>query len=114
METQIKEKPIVSKDWLRERVQGSNGNMVVGRALLAIFRRQSLSEKQSSTTIERNGVGFSSCDAFLGTLTVKLFLNYGNVPPNLYKAWTKIGKNGYPRICRYADQLNQIAQSNPN
>lgn len=105
-------KPIVTKEWLRDRLLAQDANVVLGRALVAIYRRQEPEEQSASTTIILNGRGFTAFDAKSGTLAAELFIKNGIVPANLFKGWTKIQANGYPRICRYVNQLNEIAIAN--
>lgn len=81
---------------------------VLGRALVAIYNNQTTQEKQIVATVERNGVGFSHSDARVGTLGAKEFIATKTLAAWQVKYWLK-DKGGYPKICKYANQLNQIA-----
>jgi hypothetical protein len=101
----------VTRDSLKEMLSRNNPAYVqalVGRALLAIFQYQTAYEKVNKQTTEENGVGFSSCDAKSGSLTALSWAKYKKLEPWQVAKWTKIAANGYPRICRYANQLNRI------
>lgn len=86
-----------------------NGTIaVLGKALVAIYNRQTQDEQAAVATKIKNGVGFTGPDARIGTLGARHFLAHGTLPPWIVKAWL-VEKKGYPRICKYANQLNQIA-----
>lgn len=104
--------PIVTKDSLREMLSSPNQEyviQVVGRALVGIFERQTASEKSSNHTEVHNGIGFAGCDARSGTLTAKSFLKNKTLLDWQLAQWTRVGASGYPRLCKYSKQLNQIA-----
>lgn len=130
---------IVTKDWLKRRLKKdvcfsccgigasptttficrrcggtgyvkSNTITVLGRALVAIYNNQTGEEKASFSTKILNGVGFTGPDAKLGTRAAKEFIATGTLPDWLAKAWL-VEKAGYPRICKYARQLNEIANA---
>lgn len=82
---------------------------VVGRALVALFNRQTEAEKQVNDTNEDNGVGFAGSDAKSGCLTAKYFLKYGTLLDWQLAKWLKPARAGLPRICKYHKQLNDIA-----
>jgi hypothetical protein len=102
------QKPIVTKEWLANKVK-HNPRFTIGRALVAIFRLQTENEKDSNVTKFHNGVGFSSNDARLGCIGAKYFIKHNTLTDGLMKGWLKLGKDGLPRITRYARQLNKIA-----
>lgn len=80
----------------------------VGRALVAIFRNQTESEKQSNDVENRNYEGFSSSDAKSGSITAKYFLKHGTLQGWMLDNWLQDWK-GAPRITKYHRQLNQAA-----
>ena len=84
----------------------------VGRALVALFRKQTDSEKGGNTAEQDNGVGFSGADARSGSITAKYYIKHGYLMVWQVEAWTKPAKNGYPRLCKYVKQLNAIAEGN--
>lgn len=100
----------VTKQWLAGKLS-EKPNYVVGRALLAIYRLQIASEQRSGTTCLRNGVGFSKPDARTGSIGAKAFEATGKVPDWVAKIWISQDKSGFPRICKYARQLNKISLS---
>lgn len=105
---------LVTRDSLRDMVTSNNPTYVanvIGRALVAIFQRQTEAEKNTDSTAVDNGVGFAGCDARSGSLTAKSYLKNRMLTDWQVAAWTRVGKNGYPRICKYHAQLNEVAMS---
>lgn len=88
---------------------------VIGRALVAIFQRQTEDERSMNSTNKWNSIGFSGADALSGSMTAKTYIKRKNrqISPVLedwqVEKWLKPARNGFPRICKYADQLNSIA-----
>lgn len=105
---------IVTKDYLRDRLNKPDGNQVLGRALLRIYERQTLDEICSNETVEKNNQGFTMFDAKLGTIAAVAFKTRGVVPKHLAAVWMRPDKTGYPRICRYVRQLNEVAVAKQN
>lgn len=133
-------KPLVTKDSLRESLDSplspvtlADGSQlightkiqyIVGRALAAIYKRQTDEEKNQSAATKRNGIGFSKSDARTGSIGARMFnhrfseyqktkndaLLINLLDPWLVIIWSAVDKTGYPRICRYAGQLNEIAK----
>lgn len=99
----------VTKEWLAERLRRADANIVVGRALVAIYNRQTSAEQNATTTKNNNGEGFSKPDARIGSIGARMFLSKGQLVPWQLEIWLK-EKNGYPRICKYARQLNEVAK----
>lgn len=99
---------IVTKEYLVSKIK-DNPNKVVGRALLAIYKRQTGTERQLRKTKIRNGVGFSKPDARIGSQGAYYYMNFSSLPDWLLTIWVRPSKDGNPRICKYAKQLNQIA-----
>lgn len=136
----MKPKPIVTKEWLTHRlkfkscpyckggvykslcdycqqfgeVPSDDFGTVVGRALLAIYSNQTNAEQSNTATIQRNGVGFSKPDARVGPIGARMFKSKGVLAQWVLNIWLKPAKDGNPRICKYADQLNTIAESRKN
>jgi hypothetical protein len=100
--------PIVTKQWLAEKVR-ANPSYVIGRALLALFKRQTEAEQAYNITKLHNGIGFSANDARVGCIAAKTYLKYGSLQGKLLQAWLKPNKQGLPRIVKYSNQLNEIA-----
>jgi len=82
---------------------------IVGRALVALFNRQTEDEKTVNDTREHNSIGFSGSDGKSGSLTAKFFLKHGTLLDWQLDKWLKPARNGLPRICKYHKQLNHIA-----
>jgi len=104
---------IVTRDSLKNMLENPNQDYVmhvVGRALVALFNRQTEAEKATNSTNQDNGIGFAGCDAISGSLTAKSYLKNKKLLGWQVDKWTKPAKNGYPRLCKYHAQLNQIAQ----
>lgn len=72
------------------------------RALLAIYRNQTDSEKAAGRTLIHNGVGFNGADAKPLTKIAKKLLSRENITP---REWGILNR----RIHKYAGQLVSIA-----
>ena len=108
----MSKRKIVTRDTIRNMLRNDNRKYVetvIGRALLALLDRQTEDEKVAADTRVWNAVGFSGADARSGTLTAKYFAKHGRLEDWQVEKWTKPAKNGYPRLCKYAKQLNEIA-----
>lgn len=99
----------VTKEWLMIQLQ-IDTQKVLGRALLAIFKRQTWDEKSMNKTKNNNGVGFSKPDARVGCVAARMYMVYGRLDKWMVDVWMMKAKDGYPRICKYASQLNDIAK----
>lgn len=84
---------------------------IIGRALVALFERQTQAEQSSDTTQNQNGIGFASCDARSGSLTAKSFLKNKTLAAWQVERWMAPQKDGFPRICKYVKQLDEIAEA---
>lgn len=102
-------KPVVTKEWLANRV-AQEPSKVIGRALAAIYKHQTATEQSTTSTLNKNGVGFCKPDARIGTIGARMFNAHGTLQPWVIEIWSKPVKDGYPRICRYASQLQKIAE----
>lgn len=110
-----KVKQVVTRDSLRTMLENPNRKYVeavVGRALVALLDRQTADEQASADTRVVNGIGFTGADAYSGTLTAKSYRARKALVDWQLEKWTKPAKNGYPRLCKYARQLNEIALAN--
>ncbi len=104
----------VTRDSLRtmlDQADDAKRAQIIGRALVVVFRNQTASEQSSNTTHLHNGTGFAGMDAHGGCLTAKSFLKNGTLQPWQVERWMKVGKAGYPRICKYYRQLDEAAQA---
>lgn len=103
---------IVTRESLAAMLTNENPayvQMVIGRALCRLLERQTQSEQSSNATDEDNGVGFTGADAHSGSLTAKYFMKHKKLEDWQVARWMKIGANGFPRLCKYHKQLNEIA-----
>jgi hypothetical protein len=82
---------------------------IVGRALVALYERQTDQEQDSHATIVHNQQGFSGCDAEIGTSHAEFFQSRGFLTPKQMNIWLKKKENGYSRLSRYWKQLNEVA-----
>ena len=82
---------------------------IVGRACVAIFRRQTEDEKCSNTASHSNGIGFTPADARKGSITAKYFIKNGTLLEWQINQWVKRDSRGTPRIAKYWKQLAEEA-----
>jgi hypothetical protein len=84
---------------------------VIGRALVVLFANQTDSEKVSETTFLHNNVGFTSADAYWGSVNARDYVRNKTLNPRAIMHWMKFIKNTTtPRICKYWKQLNTAAE----
>lgn len=101
----------VTKEWLARKIEeDSQEGRVIGRALLAIYRNQTLSEQGHSKTAVRNGIGFCKPDARVGSIGARMFKSKARLEPWVIEIWTRKAKDGFPRICKYVEQLDSIRE----
>lgn len=105
---------IVTKQSLKSMIDNAENpakvQAIVGRALFAIFEFQTNDEQRSNDTRLWNSVGFSSADAKSGSLTAKYWKKHGKLEDWMLDKWLAPDRTGYPRICKYARQLNTVAE----
>jgi hypothetical protein len=80
----------------------------IGRALVALFRRQIESERLDNTSKVTNYLGFSKPDATDGCIGAKYFIKHGKLEDWQVAKWL-VDFRGNPRIVKYSAQLNEIA-----
>ncbi len=101
----------------REGLQGlvTRGDEVamhaIGRALVALFERQTKAEKEMNDTRVWNTVGFSGADARSGSITAKFYIKHKRLEDWQMAKWLKPGRNGFARITKYWRQLDEVAQA---
>lgn len=83
----------------------------VGRALIAINKRQTCDEQATENTKHNNGVGFTPADARMGTSMAMFFERNGFLSTKQLAYWRRPNRKGTPRICKYAGQLLQVVQA---
>lgn len=81
----------------------------IARALLVLNERQTQDEQASEVTKYDNGVGFTGADARMGTSMAQFYAARGYLTVKQLSYWKKPNKNGVWRICKYAQQLLDIA-----
>ena len=82
---------------------------IVGRALSILLDHQTLSEQNSLSTQEFNGVGFTGADAEFGTICANYYNQHKRLSIKQVAPWIKLSKSGTPRIAKYHAQLNRAA-----
>jgi hypothetical protein len=106
----------ISKGWIlnylhtnqdrKDKVQN-----MVGKALVALWQRQTEVEQAHKDTKNKNHRGFSIPDARDGSLFAEFFQMKGYLEWWMVERWTRPqGKRGLPRLCKYARQLNEVHQ----
>lgn len=104
----MKKLKLVTREWLREKL-AEQPERVIARALIVIYELQTSEEQRSAATRVRNGVGFTGADAEIGTRCAKAALA-GELKPWMVKIWSGVTRTGFPKICKYARQLNEVAE----
>ena len=79
-------------------------DIAVGRALLALFNRQTAEERSTAATVEQNGQGFNGVDASFGTSLAVQFRDKGSLSPRQIACGRKM-------LRKYAGQLAEIANA---
>lgn len=79
-------------------------DLAVGRALLALFNRQTAEEQGASATVEQNGQGFNGVDASFGSSLAVQFRDKGSLSPRQIACGRKM-------LRKYAGQLAEIANA---
>ena len=108
----MKKQTIVTRESLQamlDQADQAKRQHIIGRALVALFERQTQAEQASNHTQVDNGVGFAGCDSRSGSITAKTYLKNKSLQDWQVERWMKRGANGFARICKYAGQLNEIA-----
>ncbi len=105
----MKKQPIVTKEYIAQQIKTRGAMLVIGRALSAIYRRQTDAEQSQEHTITRNGVGFAKPDARIGSIGARQFNKDGTMQQWIVDIWMREAADKFPRICKYANQLNDIA-----
>lgn len=110
---QRKPAPIVTRESLREMLDAADRKQrakIIGRALVRLYQRQTAAEQNAKTTTDHNSIGFASCDAEVGSRIAQSFLQYGTLLDWMVDVWMQAdSRTGFPRICKYHRQLNEVA-----
>ncbi len=105
---------IVTRESLTSLISVENPefvNRVIGRALVALYDRQTAAEKNATSTLNDNDIGFTGADARQGSLTARYFLKHGTLLEWQRELWTKRNVRGVPRLAKYWKQLDEVAQA---
>jgi hypothetical protein len=100
---------MTNKVWTREEVQHNihTNYKWLARAVLALYQRQTDDEKRHKTTISRNGIGFTGCDAkYMSQIAQQLLAGRVLTTQDQYKVRHLLKK--------YAGQLTRIANTQNN
>lgn len=95
-----------TKESIRQWLQGvadsdgmaANVQQAVGKALVLIFERQTMTEQAANCTSQNNGRGFNGTDTDFGSSVAKKFIAYGRLSP---RQTTSIAK----MLRKYSGQL---------
>lgn len=82
---------------------------IIGRACMALFKRQTEDEKVSNGTKHFNQRGFTPADARQGSITAKYYIKHRALQDWQIAQWTKIESRGNMRIAKYWRQLAEEA-----
>lgn len=105
-----------SKIWTKTEIETllTQNDQAIFRGVIAIFNKQTESEKKATDTIVKNGVGFSGGDGKVGTFHGKYLVSFGGktayAQGTILKYWKQISlKTGKMKIMKYSSQLTKIA-----
>lgn len=82
----------------------------VMRALVVLNERQTETEQSAGSTINRNGMGFTPADAYMGTSMAQFVIKNGFLTDKQLNYWLKPNSKGIERILKYAGQLMEISK----
>lgn len=85
------------------------GMKAIGRALVALSKRQTMDERLHAHTKYANRLGFSAADARAGTYNAEFYVKHGYLTKGHLDFWRKPDKHNNVRICKYITQLLEIA-----
>ena len=83
---------------------------IVGRALVAIFKRQTDSEREANTVVAHNERGLTPADAKVGSITAKFFIKNKKLEDWQVRKWLQPNTRGVARIAKYWRQLDEVAR----
>lgn len=99
-----------SLDRMIDEASVERRSLIVARAVLALWKRQTYTEQADNDTQVTNYRGFTKSDARQGGLTAKYFLKHGKIEDWMVERWLKPDVRGTRRISKYWRQLDQIAK----
>lgn len=104
-----------AKIWGKEEISNllKTSDTAILRGVIAIYNKQTRSEKEMNATIVDNGVGFSGGDGMIGTFHGNYIAKWGieraYVKEKILPYWKQLNAKGKMRIEKYAGQLAKIA-----
>lgn len=107
----MKTPKLVTREFLVEQIAKHGAERIIGRCLVEIYKRQTDEEKSTEQTRFNNGIGFSGVDARVGSIAALYYMHHNTLQPWMVKVWSKVTSTGFPKICKYSNQLNQIANA---
>lgn len=108
----MKKQVIVTRESIQQMLDNADSvkrQHIVGRALIALFERQTKNEQAHNAAEVHNNIGFAGCDSKSGCITAKYYIKHRSLLDWQVEMWTRKQKNGFARIAKYAKQLNEIA-----
>lgn len=99
---------MITRDYILNLLQ--TNDKAVARALVALNARQTENEQVNMSTRNNNGRGFTPADAHMGTSIANFYEKVGRLTEKQIAYWRKPNAKGIPRICKYANQLIEIAE----
>lgn len=102
---------VVDKEYIQNLLmrEDSVGMHAVGRALMAVNKRQTWEEQRDEQTKLHNLKGFTPGDAKRGTSMANFYKRRGYLSEKQVKYWRKENVRGVPRISKYWRQLLEEA-----
>lgn len=88
-----------------------SNDKAVARALVVLHDRQTNTEQNCKTTINRNGEGFRPCHARMGSSMAQFYGRNGYLSSKQVSYWRQPQRDGKMRIEIYASQLLEVAMS---
>jgi hypothetical protein len=104
--------PMLTKNSLLNMIETADQEKlarIVGRACVALFRRQTEDEKVVNAATHQNNRGFTQADARQGSITAKYFIKHGTLLEWQVNQWLRTDVRGTPRIVKYWKQLSEEA-----
>jgi hypothetical protein len=88
----------------------ATSTLAVQRAMVALYRRQTVSEQHTSTTSERNGRGFNAFDADRGTYYAKWVLSGKSLTGYHIDRARRIALRYVGQLAEMSEQVVPVAQ----
>ena len=82
---------------------------IVGRALVALFKRQTETERTLNDTNVNNNRGFTAGDAKSGSITAKYYIKHKKLESWQIQKWLEGNARGEMRLTKYWRQINEVA-----